>query len=86
MSLLLHFVFDGSLTHYHRVPLIYSGVNGILDSVPVAKVGQWEADLIAHLKSNEQAMLDQIDKEGALSKDLEKKLKQVLTDFTKNFS
>src|SRR5271167_2871118 len=51
------------------VPLIYAGVNGHLDSVPVNKILQWEADYLAHLKSNESEMLDQITKEGALSKD-----------------
>jgi F-type H+-transporting ATPase subunit alpha len=67
------------------VPLIYAGVNGILDSVPVARVGQWEQDLLAHLKSNESELLATIDKEGALSKELEAKLKEVVTSFTKSF-
>lgn len=68
------------------VPLIYAGVNGLLDSVPVDKILTWEADLLSHLRSNESALLQQIDKEGALSKDLEAKLKSVLQEFTKNFS
>lgn len=68
------------------VPLIYAGVNGILDSVPVNKVGQWEADLLAHLQSNEKSLIDEIDQKGALDKQLEGKLKDVLTQFTKNFS
>lgn len=68
------------------VPLIYAGVNGILDNVPVSKILQWEADLLEHLKSNESGLLETIDKEGALSKDLEAKLKEVLQTFTKNFS
>jgi len=67
------------------VPLIYSGINGLLDSVPVAKISQWEADFLAHLKSNEQGLLDQIEKEGALSKDLEEKVKNVSQAFTKSF-
>ena len=68
------------------VPLIYAGVNGMLDNIPVNKVLQWEQDLLAHLKSNEQGLLEQIDKEGALSKDLEAKLKEVVGTFSKNFS
>jgi F-type H+-transporting ATPase subunit alpha len=67
------------------VPLIYSGINGLLDSVPVNKVLQWEADFLAHLRSNESDMLAQIDREGALSKDLEAKLKEVASSFTKSF-
>jgi F-type H+-transporting ATPase subunit alpha len=68
------------------VPLIYAGVNGVIDNVPVNKIQQWEADFLAHLRSNESEMLEQIEREGALSKDLESKLKEVCTTFTKSFS
>lgn len=67
------------------VPLIFAGVNGILDNVPVNKVLQWESDFLAHLRSTEGDMLAQIEREGALSKDLESKLKEVATSFTKSF-
>ncbi|KAH7399522.1 ATP synthase-like protein subunit alpha [Pyrenochaeta sp. MPI-SDFR-AT-0127] len=68
------------------VPLIYAGVNGLLDSVPVDKILQWESDFLAHLRSNEQDLLDTIEREGALSKDLESRLKEVSTSFIKSFS
>ncbi|KAF3001937.1 Alpha subunit of the F1 sector of mitochondrial F1F0 ATP synthase [Curvularia kusanoi] len=68
------------------VPLIYAGVNGILDNVPVNKILQWESDFLAHLKSNEADLLNTIEKEGALSKELESKLKEVATSFTKSFT
>ncbi|KAI8308051.1 ATP synthase subunit alpha [Colletotrichum sp. SAR11_59] len=67
------------------VPLIFAGVNGHLDNVPVGKILQWEADFLAHLKTNESDILATIDKEGALSKDLEARLKEVITNFTKSF-
>jgi len=67
------------------VPLIYAGVNGFLDSVPVEKILTWESDFLAHLKTNEPDVLATIDKEGALSKDLEAKLKDIVVSFTKSF-
>ncbi|KAF6841430.1 ATP synthase subunit alpha, mitochondrial [Colletotrichum plurivorum] len=67
------------------VPLIFAGVNGHLDSVPVDKILRWEADFVAHLKTNESDLLATIDKEGALSKDLEARLKDVIVNFTKSF-
>jgi F-type H+-transporting ATPase subunit alpha len=67
------------------VPLIFAGVNGLLDSVPVAKIGQWETDFIAHLKNNDAEVLAQIEKEGALSKELEHKLRDVVKTFTSGF-
>lgn len=68
------------------VPLIFAGVNGHLDSIPVAKILQWEADFLSHLRSNEADLLAQIDKEGKLSKELEGKLKDVVQSFTKSFT
>jgi F-type H+-transporting ATPase subunit alpha len=68
------------------VPLIYAGVNGHLDTVPVAKILTWEADFLAHLRSNESDLLATIEKEGALSKDLEARLKDAVVSFTKNFT
>lgn len=67
------------------VPLIFAGVNGLLDKVPVAKILQWEADFLAHLKTNESDLLATIDKEGALSKELESRLRDVTQSFTNSF-
>lgn len=67
------------------VPLIFAGVNGHLDSVPVDKILQWEADFLSHLKTNESELLATIDKEGAISKELEGRLKDVIVSFTKSF-
>ena len=68
------------------VPLIYAGVNGHLDKVPVDKILTWEADFISHLKSDQSELLAEIDKAGALSKDLEAKLKDIVVSFTKSFT
>ena len=68
------------------VPLIFAGVNGHLDSIPVAKILQWEADFLSHLRTNEADLLAEIDKEGKLSKELEGKLKDVVQSFTKSFT
>lgn len=67
------------------VPLIYAGVNGMLDKVPVDKILVWEADFLSHLKTNEADLLATIDKEGALSKELEARLKEITVNFTKSF-
>ncbi|KAI1066064.1 Alpha subunit of the F1 sector of mitochondrial F1F0 ATP synthase [Fusarium irregulare] len=67
------------------VPLIFAGVNGLIDTVPVAKILQWESDFLAHLKTNESELLSTIDKEGAISKETEAKLKDVTQSFVKSF-
>ncbi|KAG5977812.1 Alpha subunit of the F1 sector of mitochondrial F1F0 ATP synthase [Claviceps digitariae] len=67
------------------VPLIFAGVNGYLDKVPVDKVLRWESDYLAHLKSNEAELLATIEKEGAISKETEAKLKEVTQSFIQSF-
>ena len=67
------------------VPLIFAGVNGYLDSMPVGKILQWEVDFLNHLKTNESDIMATIDKEGAISKELEAKLRDVITSFNKSF-
>jgi F-type H+-transporting ATPase subunit alpha len=67
------------------VPIIFAGVNGLLDKVPVNRILQWESDVLAHLKTNESDILSTIDKEGALSKELEGRLRDTLVSFTKSF-
>lgn len=67
------------------VPLIFAGVNGFLDTVPVDKILTWESDFLTHLKTNETELLATIDKEGALSKETEAKLRDVTQTFVKSF-
>ncbi|KAG6005130.1 Alpha subunit of the F1 sector of mitochondrial F1F0 ATP synthase [Claviceps maximensis] len=67
------------------VPLIFAGVNGYLDKVPVDKVLRWESDYLAHLKTNEAELLATIEREGAISKETEAKLKDVTQSFIKSF-
>ncbi|GAB0132163.1 Alpha subunit of the F1 sector of mitochondrial F1F0 ATP synthase [Epichloe bromicola] len=67
------------------VPLIFAGVNGYLDKVPVDKVLRWESDYLAHLRSNESELLATIEKEGAISKETETKLKDVTQSFIQSF-
>lgn len=68
------------------VPLIFAGVNGLLDTIPVNKVLDWEADFLAHLKSTHPEIQETIEKEGQVTKELEKQLKEVTVAFNKSFN
>ncbi|KAL4786651.1 P-loop containing nucleoside triphosphate hydrolase protein [Aspergillus varians] len=68
------------------VPLIFAGVNGYLDNIPVEKILQWEADFLANVKSNHPEITEAIEKEGQVTKDLEAKLKDVISSFNKSFN
>lgn len=67
------------------VPLVFAGVNGFLDQVPVNKILQWEADFLAHLKTGGSGILEVIEKEGQVSKETDAKLREVIGAFNKSF-
>lgn len=69
-----------------QVVVIFSGVNGFLDKLDVKKVTAFEASLIPYISENHPEILETIRKEGAISDDLNKKLKVVLTKFVASFN
>lgn len=68
------------------VPLIFAGVNGYLDGIPVNRILTWESDFLASVKSNQPELLETIDKEGQVSKELEAQLREVIENFNKSFN
>jgi F-type H+-transporting ATPase subunit alpha len=50
-------------------PVIFAGVNGYLDKIPVSEVGRFEKEFLAHLKASEPAIIDEIKTTGAFSKE-----------------
>ncbi|KAJ5153813.1 uncharacterized protein N7500_009252 [Penicillium coprophilum] len=68
------------------VPLIFAGVNGLIDTIPVDKILTWESDLLAHLKSSHPEIQATIEKEGQVSKETEATLKKVISTFNSTFN
>jgi len=68
------------------VPLIFAGVNGLLDTIPVDKILTWESDLLAHLKSSHPEIQATIEKEGQVSKETEAALKKTISAFNSTFN
>ncbi|KAJ5328782.1 ATPase F1 complex alpha subunit [Penicillium brevicompactum] len=68
------------------VPLIFAGVNGLLDTIPVDKILTWESELLAHLKSSHPEIQSTIEKDGQVTKESEANLKKVITAFNSTFN
>ncbi|CAO3700971.1 unnamed protein product [Rhizopus microsporus] len=68
-----------------QIPIIFAGVNGFLDKVPVNKVTEWEKDFISHIHTEHKSTLEEIRSKGVLSKELETKLREICENHTKNF-
>ncbi|MDX0681319.1 F0F1 ATP synthase subunit alpha [Sinorhizobium medicae] len=69
-----------------QVAVIFAGVNGFLDKLPVADVGKFEQALLSYMRSEGKAVLDTIRTEKAISDDTKAKLKAAIDSFAKSFA
>jgi len=69
-----------------QVCVLYAGMRGYLDDLPVTQVGKFEAELLRSLRGTHKALLDAIKKEEKLSDASEAALKNVLADVKKAFA
>ncbi|KAI7861618.1 ATP synthase subunit alpha [Spinellus fusiger] len=68
-----------------QVPIVFAGVNGFLDKLPVNKVVDWEKDFVGHVQTQHKAELDEIRSKGVISKELDAKLREICESHVKNF-
>jgi F-type H+/Na+-transporting ATPase subunit alpha len=68
-----------------EVAVIYAGVKGYLDKLPLAKVGPFERGLLSILRGKHQDVLDAIRTVGALTAEVEGKLKAAIDDYAREF-
>ncbi len=69
-----------------QVVVIYAGVNGYLDSIPVAKVGEFEQGLLRLVRDSHSDLLDGIRTKKELTDELGAKLKSVVESYAKSFA
>jgi F-type H+-transporting ATPase subunit alpha len=69
-----------------QVCVIYAGVNGYLDPIPVNRVKAFEDGLLSLLRSKNADILDDVRKTNDLTADTEKKLKGVVDAYAKTFA
>ncbi len=69
-----------------QVAVIYAGVNGYLDKLPVNRVRAFEDGLLSVLRSKHVKLLEAIRDSKDLSSENEAKLKGIVEDFAKTFA
>ena len=69
-----------------QVVVIFAGTRGYLDKIPTAKVGDFEEELLRHVRGEHADLLAAIRDEKKLSDENEKKLTELLDKFAKNFA
>jgi F-type H+/Na+-transporting ATPase subunit alpha len=69
-----------------QVVVIYAGVNGYLDPIPVNRVRAFEQGLLTLIRTKNNDILEDVRKTNDLSADTEKKLKGVVDAYAKTFA
>jgi F-type H+-transporting ATPase subunit alpha len=69
-----------------QVAVIYAGVNGYLDPLPVNRVSEFERGLLAFLRTEHKSLLDGIRTKGELTDELQSELKSAVERFAKGFA
>jgi F-type H+-transporting ATPase subunit alpha len=69
-----------------QVAVIFAGVNGYLDGIPVDRVGAFEAGLLAALRTEHKELLSGIHDKSELTDELRDKLTAAVEAFTKGFA
>ena len=69
-----------------QVVVIYAGVNGYLDPMPVNRVKAFEEGLLTHVRSQNADILEDIRKTGDLTDATAAKLKAAVDGYAKNFA
>jgi len=68
-----------------QVMIIYAGVNGYLDDLPVESVLPFESDFLKFMRSSHPEVGEAIARTGELSKETEEKLKAAIAEFKQGF-
>jgi len=68
-----------------QVVVIFAGVNGYLDKLPVSKVSQFEAGFLALLRSDHKDLLDEIREKRELTDPITERLREAADGFAKVF-
>jgi F-type H+-transporting ATPase subunit alpha len=69
-----------------QVVVVYAGVNGYLDPLPVNRVRAFEEGLLTHVRSQNADILDDVRKTGDLTDATAAKLKSAVDSFARNFA
>ncbi|CAO1631456.1 unnamed protein product [Sympodiomycopsis kandeliae] len=68
-----------------QIPIIYAGINGLLDSIPVNQITSWENSFKEHLTTSGQDILQELGK-GQMPKELATKIADFVTSFNESWS
>jgi F-type H+-transporting ATPase subunit alpha len=67
------------------VVILFAGTRGFIDKYEVEKVRVYEQQLLGFIESKYSGIMKEIEEKKVISPELEKKMKEILTDFDSAF-
>jgi F0F1-type ATP synthase, alpha subunit len=68
-----------------EVVILFAGTRGFIDKYDVEKVRVYEQQLLGFIESKYSGIMKEIEEKKVISPELEKKMKEILTDFDSAF-
>ncbi len=68
-----------------QVVVLFAGVNGYLDDIPLESVGSFESGLLKYVKERYKDILENIREKREITKETEEKLHEVIKEFKREF-
>jgi F-type H+-transporting ATPase subunit alpha len=63
------------------VVILYALNHGFIDRIPLRQIAKFKPKLVQYITTHEAKLVNELDKEGQLTEEIEAQLNQVLTDF-----
>ena len=73
------------MTVSDQTAVIWAGINGHLDDIAVADVQAFEKGFLAYLVTDYKKTMQQLARENAMTPEIEKDLKEAVTEYKKMF-
>jgi len=73
------------MTVQQQVAVLFAGVNGFIDEVPLDQVARYEQEYIEYVQARHPEIINEIADEKQLSDELQEKMKAILKEFTNSF-
>ncbi|MCH5179694.1 MAG: F0F1 ATP synthase subunit alpha [Erysipelotrichales bacterium] len=74
-----------SMNVFDQVIQLFTAKYKLIDDIPMNKIQDYEESLLNHMHSKQKKLMKDLEKNKAISKELEEKLLEAITEYTKNY-
>ncbi len=68
-----------------QILILYAGINGFLDDIPVKEIARFEREFLAYIDTSHSDLKEEILSQEKLNEELEEKINKIINDFKSGF-